>query len=412
MTTGLGDLTGDQRNALDAITAWYRSGGQPPLTLGGLAGTGKTTLAGLLPQVLPGVRTAFCAYTGQAASVLSRKLGGPVAASTIHRMLYEPAGSIACAASGLPPLRPGGNCPLHQRSAIRCRMREHVRFMPKLRPLAGLGLVVADEASMISETVWADLTGHGVPVLAIGDHGQLPPVMSSFNLMAAPQLLLEQIHRQGRASPIVQLAMMAREQGSIPHGVYYGPSGDSAVKMTREQAGAEMIQPDSEAGDLMICARNGTRVQANTVYRWARGRTGPPQAGDIVICLRNDWEQGLINGERGLVLGTGGGPLAADGQGLIPVSVQFGRDRVWDGLALADQFGSEEKLAAPRRLRLGGQKAPVALLDYGYAMTCHKAQGSQASRVLVVEEHLPGTDYRRWLYTAVTRAEHELVVIG
>ncbi len=35
-----------------------------------------------------------------------------------------------------------------------------------------------------------------------------------------------------------------------------------------------------------------------------------------------------------------------------------------------------------------------------------------ASRVIVTEERLPGTDHRRWLYTAVTRAERELVVIG
>ena len=49
--------------------------------------------------------------------------------------------------------------------------------------------------------------------------------------------------------------------------------------------------------------------------------------------------------------------------------------------------------------------------DYGYCITCHKAQGSEYGKVLVVEEYLRGNDHARWLYTAATRAKDKLVIV-
>ena len=58
-------------------------------------------------------------------------------------------------------------------------------------------LIVVDEASMVTKDIWNDLLSYGVPVLAVGDHGQLP-IESSFNLMERPVLKLEEIFRQER----------------------------------------------------------------------------------------------------------------------------------------------------------------------------------------------------------------------
>ncbi len=335
MTASLADLTADQRAALDAITSWHRGGGRQPMILGGLAGSGKTSLAGLLPQVLPGVRIAFCAYTGKAASVLSRSLPDGIQASTVHRLLYRPAATAVCLSSGM-TCPAGRRCAAHLRRAMACRVRERVAWVRKENPLAGSGLVVNDEASMTTQEAWEDLTRHGVPVLAIGDHGQLPPVKSSFSLMKDPHLRLEQVHRQRAGDPILVMAALARRDGRIPHGRY----GPLAVKYTPEQAAAARVAPDCEAGDLMICARNATRARQNSALRAQRGRSGPPQAGDIVICLRNDWGEGLLNGERGLVLDAGD-VQQRDGHEVIRIEVQLGKDRVWEGIALAEQFGSE-----------------------------------------------------------------------
>ena len=50
---------------------------------------------------------------------------------------------------------------------------------------------------------------------------------------------------------------------------------------------------------------------------------------------------------------------------------------------------------------------------YGYAITCHKAQGSEWQKLLVFEEKFPfdKEEHRRWLYTAITRASEKLVIV-
>ena len=50
---------------------------------------------------------------------------------------------------------------------------------------------------------------------------------------------------------------------------------------------------------------------------------------------------------------------------------------------------------------------------YGYALTCHAAQGSEFDKVLVIEESFPfdKTEHQRWLYTAATRAAEKLVLV-
>jgi len=61
------------------------------------------------------------------------------------------------------------------------------------------------------------------------------------------------------------------------------------------------------------------------------------------------------------------------------------------------------------------KKDLVGLFDFGYGLTVHKAQGSQAKRVLIFEERFPKMsqdEWQRWLYTAVTRAEQELYIVG
>ena len=51
--------------------------------------------------------------------------------------------------------------------------------------------------------------------------------------------------------------------------------------------------------------------------------------------------------------------------------------------------------------------------EYGYAITCHKAQGSEWDKVLVIEENFPWNkeEHIRWLYTAATRSSEKLVIV-
>src|SRR6266567_1914754 len=113
-------LTGDQQDALDTILDWYSYGGNPPLTLGGYAGTGKSTLLGLLPRNLPGKRIHFASYTGKAVSVLQSKLPPSSNVSTLHRLLYHPKQVATCTASGEPLDRFRLRCAEHAKADDQC----------------------------------------------------------------------------------------------------------------------------------------------------------------------------------------------------------------------------------------------------------------------------------------------------
>jgi exodeoxyribonuclease-5 len=403
----LASLSDAQRDALDAIVKWHEDGGYPPLTLGGYAGTGKTVLTGLLPDVLPKrTRIAFAAYTGKAASVLASKLPPGARVSTLHKLLYQPVEMVTCAESG--EMIPGKavRCGAHHAREAECPAARQVSFTPVEDPLAGLDLVVVDEASMVPERLWADLTSHGVPVLAVGDHGQLPPVKSAFNLMKSPDITLEEIHRQAAGSPILAVARWAREQGHIPHGWY----GENVIKIKPTELGLPGFGLHPAEADLIICATNATRVYHNAGVRALHGRSGPPAPGDVVICLKNDYDAGLFNGQRGVVTEV---HESAEVRGVpaIRMTIQLdGMDVLWTGVVAAGPFSREALKPSIR-----DYPRSLALFDFGYALTGHKSQGSEADKVIVIEEGWPdpGTEMRRrWLYTAVTRSSRVLTIVG
>jgi exodeoxyribonuclease V len=414
--------TTEQDEVLDAVRDWYRNGNQT-LTFGGYAGVGKTTLLGMIPQVLeiPLDRILFASFTGKAVSVMRSKLPKAATCSTLHKALYTPRQKLICTESGEDI---GGfllfQCKAHQgrtwqeelghefNEQRKCDIKRVLDFSPVMDPLDGYSLVVVDEASMVGEKIWSDLTKWGVPVLAVGDHGQLPPVRDSFNLMANPQLKLEKILRQAEKSPIIRMATLARTTGHIPIAEY----GSGCVKLPpfKQMQALQHLHPGK--GDLALCSFNKTRNAVNTRLRrrhLGEIANGPdPAIGDIVICLRNSYEQGVFNGMRGRITGLG------------PVQDYFEHPQRFASIDLLDddyEFGGEiatEQFNQPKTMSSEVRRS-VGLWDYGYAMTVHKSQGSQADRVLVIEERFPhdGDEFHaRLLYTAVTRAIRSLCVVG
>lgn len=385
-------LSTEQVEALRAIGSWYRSKSQPFLTLGGYAGTGKSTLIAYVRKALkendPDTRVAFCAFTGKAVRVLEMTLKKNKVSrsgdnlSTIHSLIYN---SI---------LDSNG----------------HVIGW-KLKPNLEFDLIIVDEASMVTADIWSDLLSFKIPVLVVGDHGQLPPVAGNFNLMSEPQLKLERIFRQQELSPIVDVATMARTNGYIPPGVY----GEDVVKYDRrgENIGLEMEeiiqgwQPDW----LVLCGYNHTRTKLNSSLRVQAGFVEDrPVVGDHVICLKNNATSKLYNGMTGVISDIRR-PDNDEEDLWYLADISF-EDFEYEGLIFKNQFGAKETVsqlpAAP-----DGKRGD--LFDYGYALTVHKAQGSSSETVLLFEErnrHMSDEDWRRWLYTAVTRAETKLIIIG
>jgi len=392
----------EQKAAIAEIEHWYEVGARPDFKLGGLAGTGKTTIAAALPTLL-GLRdsqVAYCAYTGKAAHVLNQRLG-EARATTIHRLIYRP-DETHCSRCPrrISPRRISDGALCHGAACGICG----VRYSRVLVLDRALRLIVVDEASMVSEHLYDDLASYGCPIVWIGDHGQLPPVHGVSRLIASPDLRLETIHRQVADSPILKLAMRARRTGRIPCGSY-GP------RVLKREADGE-IDLDLDMADwselLILCGTNRTRVALNKAVRLERDYPeARPVPGDRLICLRNNYTSGVFNGMTGTLL-----DCELESSATYRATIRLDGGEQYEGEIAQEQFNETSTL--------NGVPRDTDLWDYGYCLTVHKAQGSEAERVILIEERLPGpggrrealAQYKRWLYTGITRAKSELEIIG
>lgn len=375
---------------MDKLLEWQKNI-QGFITLGGYAGTGKTTLIGILRQQLykqnKKLKVAFCAYTGKASRVLRSKLIEAKAlcpsdsVGTIHSLIYSPIEDE--------------------------KTKEIIGWEKKDKMEADL--IIVDEASMVDFFIWQDLLSYGIPIIAVGDHGQLPPIRENFNLMQKPDLKLEEIHRQARENPIIKLSIMARETGKIPTGVF----GRNIKKILNNESGSwetvEELLKSFNQDTLILCGYNKTRIKINNFIRNSLGFANPePQTRDRVICLRNNRSKGVFNGMLGTVFDI------KDKEGeFYKVQIALdGEEGIYEGLIYKKQFGAPEPINFTQdRFKVRDRD----IFDFGYALTVHKAQGSQAKRVILFEERFSKMDdeqWRRWLYTGVTRAEEELFIVG
>lgn len=392
-------LTPDQSAAYDRIIEWMRAANKQCLTLGGYAGTGKTTLIAHLRKRMPRSQrfkkwtVAFCCYTGKASNVLRQKLEEQNAlrrgdsCSTIHSLIYKAV------------LDDKGN-------AIAWTRRHESELSHDL--------IIVDEASMVNEDIWEDLKSYHKPILVVGDHGQLPPIGENFNLMANPELKLERIVRQEASNPIIQLSMLIRNGGTIPVGEY-GPQVRKVRSLPSDELNTLFAQYD--ASTMVLCGYNRTRVALNKRIRGVLGFDQPdPSVGERVICLRNNRKENIYNGMLGTIES-----IEPRRDYWYRAAIRLDGERyAFDGVVSRQQFGLPTTLRTDDDVTRAGI-TDLALnelgdqFDWGYALTVHKAQGGEAKNVIVFEEKLPkyGPDeWQRWLYTAVTRSSDRLLVIG
>jgi len=359
--------------------------------LGGFAGTGKTTLIGHICNDLrkekEDIKFALCSYTGKASRILGQKLKSTKEIKdvdyigTIHRLIYRP---------------------------ITNDREEVIGWEKKPREDFKYDMIIVDEASMLDEGIWDDLLSFDVPILAVGDHGQLPPIKGKFNLMAKPILRLEEIYRQEKNNPIIKVSEIARKYGTIP---IFDFSNTVRKLDKRETDTGEFIQNKLETFNfnwMVLTGYNHTRIKMNQGIRTLLDFNSPePMIGDRVICLKNNHNHEIYNGMVGNVISSS----KASSNGKNPyyeMIVHFdGEDSDFFGKVSIDQFNSKDFINNPQE--------DINYFDFGYALTVHKAQGGQAPRVLLFEERFSRMDddmWRRWLYTGVTRAIEELYIIG
>jgi len=373
------DISVEQDEALKAVSEWLKMGSTPVFRLFGYAGTGKTTLARYFAEHIDG-DVQFAAFTGKAAQVLRNK--GASNARTIHSLIYRPKGEemIENEATGTSSMSPTFS--LNRQS-----------------PVAKASLIIVDECSMVDEDLGRDLLSFGTPVLVLGDPGHLPPISGGgFFTDHEPDFMLTEIHRQARDNPIIRVAMEAR----LGHDIDLGDFGAVNVINKRDVDQAAVL-----AADQVLVGINKTRKRYNLRLRELKGFDGTlPQAGDKMVCLRNDPAKGLLNGSLWNVM-TAARETVKPGTNLLiaPEDEEAGRSSAKIRLLKAAFEDPDADIPWQQKLRFDD-------FDFGYALTVHKAQGSQWNDVYLFDESWAFKDMReRWLYTAITRAAETLTIV-
>lgn len=368
-------FTPEQERAIDAIVAWYGDqDGAQEFYLAGFAGVGKSTV---VREAIDRIKSAYSisnvptgAYTGKAAHVLRKK--GNMNAGTIHSMIYTP---------------------------VEDPITNQVEFVRNsLGPAAMAELIVLDEVSMVSEDIAKDLRSFGKKMLVMGDPGQLPPVSGEGSFTnRVPDVFLKEIHRQAAGSPIIELATMARQGQYLPIG--YHKDNVRVLPLTNETA-EEMHNPDTQ----VICGVHRIRWAVTQLMRERLGFKEPiPMPGERILCCKNNKERGLFNGGQGAlakldVIHDGGYKITGNIEGM------FQKNLLCDPYLFRQHFDQGASQCDFRKKRMQ--------FDWGYTLTCHKAQGSSWQHITIIDD---SDSFREskwlWLYTALTRAEDGLTLL-
>lgn len=353
----------------EAAVAHFRQWRGRRAWLAGYAGSGKTTIVPNIVETIGARRPLLVAPTNKAARVLSMKTGRSV--QTIHSAIYYP-----------PNEDPDG------------------RLGWNLNPdgaAAHADLIVCDEASMVGKKLGGDLMSFGVPILAIGDPGQLPPVNDEpYFCTGTPDFMLTEIHRQAADNPIIQLSQDVRAGKQLATGTM----GD-AVRIVRR---GQIEIPDHDIPQIIV-GTHKRRWAVTAAVRDVLGYRGwLPEAGEPLLARKNSDQ--LINGEMMVC------ERCEEGDGVLDIWADGRTDpyKTWSGHFMEHQTREVAKpeYLSPEWIDMKENEC----LDFGHAITCHSAQGSQWPEVIVFDEsRVFLADAVKWIYTAVTRAAERLTVI-
>ena len=372
----LGELDDTQRGAVGSVLRHGVS------VLTGGPGTGKSRTVAALVRLADkrGLRVALAAPTGRAAKRLEEL--GDAPASTLHRLLGAQGRSTSTSGGAGSGFARGEEWPLDA------------------------DLVVVDETSMLDVELAAallDACADGTHLLLVGDPAQLPSIGPGRVLAdlvesaTVPVVELTTLYRQAEGGAIARLATAVRggelaRVDSPDREVVVVPAAGSAEAAHR----VVQLVTDSIPRALGIAAEDtqvvtpvhrgpaGT-VELNralkAVLNPGRGTVAGFDAGDRVVATANHLDAepaGFANGEVGVV--------AEAGDGTVTVEFASGPARV-TGRALAD-------------------------LRHGWAVTVHRAQGSEWPAVVaVLPPEAGGMLSRPLVYTALTRAQRHLSVV-
>lgn len=375
----------------DAEDWWHKSNEQI-FEIMGPAGSGKTTIIlylierlGLtLEQVL------FVAYMGKAAMVMAQK-GLP--AKTIHSTIYRyekemvvEDGHIVLNANGRP------------KTKLVQQLKDKISNKIKL--------IVVDEGGLVNEEIGRDLASFGVPIIALGDPNQLPPIFGKSFFFKHPNVILTKVMRQAEGNPIIWLSQEVLQGNRLQKGIY----GNSAV-ISKSDLNEYMF---SQA-DEVITYTNRLRYEVNNLFREQFKkikRLDTPVVGEKVVCRKNNWSK-CIDDNVYLTNGTTG-------------YIDYVDMSKFDGSKFKMDFLPDFSLTPFKNLQVdykamyakpnedvsSGYDFTTDKFEFGYAITTHMSQGSQFDNVLLlVEDCMPSNIRKNILYTGITRAVQRITIV-
>lgn len=415
----------------------------------GYAGTGKTSVTAALVRTLRDLRrpVVLMAPTGRAAKVFSKMAG--YKAHTIHRKIYKADESGSWSSE--------------------------VAYNP-VRD----GVFIVDESSMVGESATADgvnllddlmqyvYSGEGCKMIFLGDSAQLPPVgyqeSPALNVaklkgygMRVSRAMLTEVVRQKRDSGILYNATWMRRSmllENIPELRLRLRGFDDVMVIEGEELQEQIETSYGKEGienTIIITRSNKRAVLYNRAIREKiLGREEEITRGERLLVVKNNyaWSIGvkgldfIANGDLGVIetiydtewrygfrfanvrlsfpdlekeldckilLDT----LAGDGPNFSPEDSA----RLYESvLKDPDLFGAEVPMSYRIRAVKNNPYLNALQVKYGYAVTCHKAQGGQWKEVFVdmgrTGDDLRSKDFYRWMYTATTRATNRLWFIN
>lgn len=427
----------------------------------GSAGTGKTHTISNIIKDCP-ERCVVVSFTNKAVSVLRDK---GVPAFTIHKAFYMPIDTgeirtvmqpVIDAETHLPIKDKNGNIlynevtePIYKYEFSESKLRDVCKSLAV--PLSH-AIVIVDEASMVPAEIWAKLlTEFSGNLILVGDDKQLPPVdneelqelksqinnhnlsseerqnaaylknelypQDGFFLKLTPDITLTKNHRQGLNNAILDVANTIIQTGNWPCPFV----ADNVICTNWIKSGvsieSDMARSIFANADVVIAHKNSTCRTINSLIRSERYasefakltelKQRMPRLGDklyVTKTLKLTRDTQITKGE---ILTIASEPIFDLVQNIALVD-----------LGEIDSGGQTKSYYENVTLRLDfvtGAKSSKALpglwAEYGYCITCHKSQGSQWQSVVVIDEGV-WHSRKEWLYTAVTRASHMLVVIG
>ncbi len=388
-----------QLDAIQKCVKWFFTNSYKDnlFVIGGLAGCGKSTVVKVIITMLGLTNNdvVFATLTSKASLVLRLK-GNP--SNTIHKTFYSV-----------------------------YKSGKTFRFNLKKRINNNIRLIVIDEVSMVSINMLNDILSFNVPVIALGDCGQLSPIFGGniFDIRK-PDVFLTMVMRQSDESGILDLASKARNGESIPLGQY------KASNVTT----LEKIWDHMHEYDLILCYSNKTRRLYNSIIRKQKGFTQVyPEKGEKILCLINNYNYEIEYDDIPIYLNNGlmgyvqencsiineSGEIDVCKLSFIPefihdkdpnhifnitcfkeVFEQYQIDISKEAFIeqMVDETFDEDILGS------------IGMIDFGYCLTVHKSQGSEADRVLVLNDFKGSQDnYNKWLYTAITRAKKSVTIV-